>query len=519
MTTPACGKHTRSEYDPHDSDSASKRQAPSTQEERTDTIAHGVRHQAPLTSMGLFEQLPVEVVYDNVFLGNVPVRDLGRMRRLNKLFQAAVDASVQHSLRQLIKRYRNQDSGMLDRLGLPHDPTQIEDPWTKLRALCQDNLQIPQTDLQTIPLTTLFSPKHINQSLQIIIDQTTIALKQVLCEHCPILSESSPKAFSDLQRLTEVSHIRDWCKNHQRLLCRVDGLDLREQNLFCMPPEIRLFESLTELALSNNPLLNHLDKNIFNRLSKLTHLYLDKTGITEIPPGCFDKLTNLQELHLGPTRITEIPPECFDQLTNLQALNLNLTGITEIPPGCFDKLTNLQRLYLNHNGITEIPPECFDQLTNLTQLYLHTTGITEIPSGVFDKLTKLQALNLCHTGITKIPSGCFDKLTNLTYLYLQNTKITEIPSGVFDKLTNLRELNLSQTGITEIPSGVFDKLTKLQALNLSQTGITEIPSGVFDKLTNLRELNLSQTGITKIPPGLVDKLTKLHKLDLPPLSA
>jgi hypothetical protein len=302
MTTPACGKHTQSDYNLPDNQS--KRKAPSRQQV--------VRPPSP--PMGYFEQLPIEIVEG--LLDNVSVRDLSIMRLLNKDYQATVDDYVHRSLDQLIQRSFKQDSDM-HRLGRPHDPT-IKDPWwNKLRELCQTKLQFTTRDLQTTPLSTLFSPEYIDLHLQNI-DQATIALKKVLCE-------SSPDNFSTLQPLTEVSHIRTWLKSHPDVLDTVTELNLSKQNLLVIPHEISLFSNLERLYCEDNP-IDFLDHKIF------------------------DKLTHLQELFLHHTRITEIPPGLFDQLTNLQRLTLNDTGITEIPPGLFDQLTKLQGLFLHHTS-------------------------------------------------------------------------------------------------------------------------------------------------------------------------
>src|SRR3990172_7829151 len=95
----------------------------------------------------------------------------------------------------------------------------------------------------------------------------------------------------------------------------------------------------------------------FEELTNLQQLDLRQNQITEIPPE-IGQLSNLQKLILDGNRITEIPLE-IGQLSNLHWLDItgdpdyNGKKFTEIPP-IITQLTNLQVLILDNNQITKI---------------------------------------------------------------------------------------------------------------------------------------------------------------------
>ena len=112
---------------------------------------------------------------------------------------------------------------------------------------------------------------------------------------------------------------------------------------------------------------------------KATTLDLMNNQLTKLPPE-IGQLSNLEQLNLSGNQLTELPPE-ITQLSNLPSLNLSRNQLTELPPE-IGQLSNLQSLYLNSNQLTELPPE-IGQLSNLLSLYLRNNQLTELPPEIW----------------------------------------------------------------------------------------------------------------------------------------
>ena len=222
---------------------------------------------------------------------------------------------------------------------------------------------------------------------------------------------------------------------------------------------------------------------LINRAAEegVTELDLSEERLSKLPPE-IGRLTNLTALDLSRNQITVIPPE-IQCLTNLTALDFSRNQITVIPPE-IQCLTNLTKLSLYSNQITVIP-ESIGRLTNLTELYLYSNQVTVIPESI-GQLTNLTALFLSKNQIIAIPTT-IRQLTNLASLFLSSNQITVIPADI-GQLTNLTELFLANNQITVIPADI-GQLTNLTELNLEQNRISDIPHALFE-LSSLTMLNL-----------------------------
>ncbi len=150
-------------------------------------------------------------------------------------------------------------------------------------------------------------------------------------------------------------------------------LDLSENQLTTLPPELAQLANLQNLDLSRNQLTT-----LPPQLAQLTNLQkLDLWGneLTTLPPE-LAQLTNLQNLDLWGNELTTLPPE-LAQLTNLQSLDLSHNQLTTLPPE-IAQLANLQKLDLMGNQLTTLPPE-IAQLTSLANLELEGNPLSSPP--------------------------------------------------------------------------------------------------------------------------------------------
>jgi len=206
----------------------------------------------------------------------------------------------------------------------------------------------------------------------------------------------------------------------------------------------------------------------------------------------------------------------FDALTALTLLDLQRNAISTLPLGVFDALSLLDTLLLSYNAIDTLPLGIFDTLSSLRTLWLNYNAISELPLGIFDVLTALIYLSLTGNAIDTLPPGIFDALVSLELLHVSANAISTLPPGIFATLTSLHTLGLSRNTIATLPLGIFDALVSLQDLILSDNSIATVPLGIFDALTSIEYFSLYGNPISTLPWGIFDAWTwPLRELRLP----
>jgi Leucine-rich repeat (LRR) protein len=144
---------------------------------------------------------------------------------------------------------------------------------------------------------------------------------------------------------------------------------------------------------------------------KVTHLYLDRNKLTEVPKE-LAKLTQLKELDLGGNQLTEVP-KGLEKLTQLRYLELSANQLTEVPK-VLEKLTQLKELNLYSNGLASV--KGLEKLTQLKNLTLADNQLTDVKG--LEKLTQLKELNLHSNGLASVKG--LEKLTQLKELHLSD---------------------------------------------------------------------------------------------------
>ena len=209
-------------------------------------------------------------------------------------------------------------------------------------------------------------------------------------------------------------------------------------------------------------------------LAAITHLPIQRIGITALKSGDFDGLTALIELRIYDNSIRDISP--LENLTSLTTLYMYGNGISDISP--LKHLTNLTALTLSYNSISDISP--LKNLTKLKSLSLHVNPLSDISP--------------------------LENLTKLTWLKLNSTSISDV--SPLKNLTELKSLTLSYNSISDISP--LENLTKLTWLELNSTSISDVSP--LKNLTELEFLYLHYNSISDISP--LEDLTKLTWLKL-----
>jgi hypothetical protein len=178
-------------------------------------------------------------------------------------------------------------------------------------------------------------------------------------------------------------------------------------------------------------------------------LDLQDNEITSVPPE-IGQLVNLQALYLSDNKLTSVPLE-IGQLANLRSLILSGNKLITVPSE-IGQLANLQELYLSDNDLTSLPPE-IGQLANLEELYLSGNALTGLPPEI-GRLTNLGYLDLSQNVLTSLPPE-IGQLDKLHYLDLRDNALTSLPPGIW-QLPNLNDLWLDGNPLEAPPSIPFD---------------------------------------------------------------
>ena len=192
-------------------------------------------------------------------------------------------------------------------------------------------------------------------------------------------------------------------------------LDLSDNQLMSVPPEITKLTNLISLDLSGNQL-------------------------TSVPPE-ITKLTKLRFLNLGFNQLKIVPPE-ITRLSTLTSLTLGFNQLKIVPPE-ITRLTNLTSLNLTSNQLKIVPPE-ITGLTNLISLNLSDNELRNMPSEI-TKLMNLSSLDLSDNELSSVPLE-ITKLT-MTYLNLIGNQLANVPPETLQSPKNVKAIFAALAGL------------------------------------------------------------------------
>jgi Leucine-rich repeat (LRR) protein len=247
-------------------------------------------------------------------------------------------------------------------------------------------------------------------------------------------------------------------------------LDLSENELRDLPPEIGNLQNLTWLYLRNNP-LSFLPPEIGN-LQNLTWLILECNELSSLSPE-IGTLQNLTMLALGTNQLSTLPPE-IGNLQNLTSLSLFSNQLNTLPPEIVN-LQNLTKLHLGSNKLSTLPPEIVN-LQNLTELDLARNQLSTLPPEIVN-LQNLTELNLGSNQLSTLPPEIVN-LQNLILLILSDNQLSTLPPEIVN-LQNLTSLDLSSNQLSTLPPSIV-KMQNLTRLGLSSNQLTQFPKALLD---------------------------------------
>ncbi|KAL6316340.1 hypothetical protein AAG906_017975 [Vitis piasezkii] len=316
---------------------------------------------------------------------------------------------------------------------------------------------------------------------------------------------SLPSKFSG-ENLIEInlksSNIKQLWKGN-KCLGKLKAIDLSNSKRLVKVPKFSSMPNLEKLNLKGCTSLRELHSSIGD-LKRLT--YLNLGGCKQLRSFSTSmKFESLEVLYLYHCQNLKKFPVIHGNMKHLKELYLNKTGIRELPSSIMH-LASLKSL------ISQIElPNSIGSLTSLEMLSLEECSKFEKFSDVFTNMGRLRELRLYGSGIKELPSsiGYLESLKNLNLSYCSNfEKFPEIQGN----MKCLKELSLEKTAIKELPNSI-GHLQALEILTLSGCSNLERFPEIQKNMGNLWALFLDETAIKGLPYS-VGHLTRLDRLNL-----
>ncbi|XP_030843950.1 insulin-like growth factor-binding protein complex acid labile subunit [Strongylocentrotus purpuratus] len=355
--------------------------------------------------------------------------------------------------------------------------------------------------------------------------------------------------------------------------CRTDTLDLRDNPIKSVDPDVIASLHVRSLVLGGYPLSYEVLANIILGISRsdIEQLTIEDGSVGAFPKGFFDPLrdSSLSILNIYNNELKNLYPLVFSNLTKLKQLrfNDNRLPIGEIQPDFFDGMNALKVLAINNNRVRQINPQSQTWTMGLSEFDLSGNLFTEISAAVFRGLGNLTFLDLswnsqlsvvqltAFTGLDNIqtidltlsslvvlelyapllrslslnslgpeslilqPGISFQHLQSLVNLDMEDSKIfqyslwnTTANASLFDGLFNLKHLDLSKNSFRSLPSGIFRQLSVVQELNLDYCKLTNLHPLVFSGLESLQKLSLNGNYIQHIHDDVLSGLGQIKSI-------
>uniref|UniRef100_A0A7S1SKA5 Disease resistance R13L4/SHOC-2-like LRR domain-containing protein n=1 Tax=Tetraselmis chuii TaxID=63592 RepID=A0A7S1SKA5_9CHLO len=316
-------------------------------------------------------------------------------------------------------------------------------------------------------------------------------------------------------------------------------LDLTDNELPSLPPQLGLMTSLRKLPLDGNPLKSIRREVLAGPTPRLLSWLRDKipddmgsmgaqrgdqvhTGnvfggdSSTLAADAAEKMklggSQRQELSFPGSGLTHIPPEVWEAgEAGLQSLDVTGNKLSSIDPQDLSRCRELVTLQAGRNALQVWPlPLGASSLPSLVRLCVSFNPIRSAPPGAFASCAAtLRVLDL--SGVPAagcLPSGCLSSLRQLEELLMSQASISSFPMEIIDNepLPALRVLKLSGNQMTDLPQGVT-ALVRLEELDVSNNDLTNVPPHI-GLMTNLRSLQLDGNRLRSIRRPVLERGTK-----------
>ncbi|XP_037960253.1 chaoptin [Teleopsis dalmanni] len=315
---------------------------------------------------------------------------------------------------------------------------------------------------------------------------------------------------------------------------RLEYLDITENQLSVWP--VPAFSdvgfTLRNIQIAQNA-LEYLDSSMFINSQFLYDINLSHNKITVLPDNTFTFLNNLTNLDLSQNPlVTTNLKEVFLHTPRLRRLNIRNMGLYVLPQLSLSLLSHLD---VSRNHLQELSP--LHEMRQLRYVNISHNKIVNASCAVEHLPNSVRVLDLAHNPLRRITMHDMLNLRHLAELNILDVKVTN--SVVFTKLRSLRKLHLtSHQNLDDIVSRVpglqelhihciesnigpqlFAKLlnnTKLQLVEIYGTNVQTISPDALSGLARNQRLHvkISHTKISDLPPGIFYTLRSVPHLSI-----
>uniref|UniRef100_A0A061SEL3 Leucine-rich repeat family protein isoform 2 n=2 Tax=Tetraselmis sp. GSL018 TaxID=582737 RepID=A0A061SEL3_9CHLO len=288
-------------------------------------------------------------------------------------------------------------------------------------------------------------------------------------------------------------------------------------NRIAQPPAevIEGLSGLKDLNLRQNRIGSFAGCDV-SRLAHVSVLDLRENGLRALPPeigGCL----SLVELHAGHNELHELPAE-LARCHRLSVLDLRRNKLTRIPAELSQ--LRLSLLDLTDNNLSTVPPE-LGNMTTLRKLLLDGNPLKlmrrDIVSAPTPRLLEWLRNKIPDGGgaVGARDSGAAASRSGNIFGEDGAALAADRVSKLFAASSGVAALNLSDSGLTEVPTEVWENGAQLGELDLSQNKLAGVPPLRLASCTRLTGLDLSANRLSSWPlPEGDGSLPQLQRLSV-----
>jgi len=159
-------------------------------------------------------------------------------------------------------------------------------------------------------------------------------------------------------------------------------IDLCNNKIVELPPELAKLSALTELYLSANALSGSISDEVLAGLTSLEFLYLDDNRLTSI--GSLAACSALWELKLSGNALTELPT--LGSHGDLELFKIGGNQIASVPAGYFEATPLVKEIEMNNNKLTSLPDGAYPE--SITSFDITGNDVDDVPAAIADKVKK-----------------------------------------------------------------------------------------------------------------------------------
>jgi len=243
-----------------------------------------------------------------------------------------------------------------------------------------------------------------------------------------LLSLTLPASFGDLPR-------------------DIEEISIDDNNVEALPAEAANLAALSWFSARRN-LLRELPGQVLGSWSHLTYLDLRQNKLVSLPPE-IGACSALMELYLNDNMLNELPPE-LGRCEKLEVLSVQRNQLSNVPislSGC----VNLQTLDLTGNILMDIPVGMLGRLINLRHLFLGTNKLQSLPSDI-GLCSSLEQLSAPSNQLKMLPDE-IGNLSKLIEINCGNNPLVTLPPGVIG-WTSMQSGIFRNCKLKSLPAGV-----------------------------------------------------------------